>query len=281
MFDPNENFKPYRNPALVKKGALGEVYLAQTEAGEKVAIKRLHPYLAYDKPKMNGFLREAAILKKIRHPRVVRLIEARLEDPENSILVLEWLEGKGFGDYFREYQNLKEREVAALLFLKSLLSTLEFFQELAPEPGASPGLIHGDLSPNNILIDLRGDVQIIDFTCSSWVTEEKNYSGGTWGYMPLLQIENGPVHLGADLFAAGLLFAEALTGKRLLEGQTTFTIFKSLYELKPEETAKKVTSNPCFQNILRELLDVIRIPFENPTKNILNELRELPLQSTG
>lgn len=265
---------PYKNLKLIKKGALGEVYSAENPKGQRVAIKRLLPHFTYDRPQRNRLRREAEILGLAQWRGFPKLIEAKLED-EDTFLIMEWIEGETLSNFFQKFDNQKIREKMAIKFLASILSSLEYLQSLKGPKGKVPGLIHSDICPNNLLISPDGSVKLFDFSCAIWVEEGKKATGGTWGYMTFSQIEEGRVNFQTDLFSAGLVFVEALTGKPLLSGNTTFSIFKSLYYLDPEKASKEISQNPLIQKVLRQLFLSIKEPSRNPTQEILGELKQV------
>jgi len=271
---------PYKNLKLIKKRSLGEVYSAENLKGQRVAIKRLQPQLTYDRPQRHRLLREVEVLTLADWKGIPKLIETRIEE-EEACLVLEWIKGIPLEDFFDKITPQVMREELAVRFLISVISTLQYLQGLKKPNGTTPGLIHADLCPNNLLVEPDASAKIFDFSCAVWKGEGGKAPGGTWGYMTFPQIEEGQVNFQTDLFAAGLVFVEALTGKRLIKGNTTFSIFKSLYELDPEKTSKELSQTPIIQKVLRQLFLSIKEPNRNPTQEILRELKSILRKDSG
>lgn len=260
--------KPYRISRLAARGALAEVYQAENDAGQSVAIKRLHPHLWYDQAHREKFLREIPILRSIDWPRIPVLLDVKITD-EESYFVMPWETGEAFASFRERISSSSEKEKLAVLALRSLLGTLNYLQGLRRSEADLPGLVHADLNPNNLLITAGCEVTVLDFSCAVWLAEGKGYHGGTWGYMPVTQINKEGVALHSDLFAAGTLFAELLGGKRLFDGKTTFEIFRSTYDFQSQQL--KLSSDPGIQDVLGKLFDNATEP-RNTTAQLIEFL---------
>ena len=149
--------KPYRNAELIARGALAEVYRAQTADDGIVAIKRLHPHLWFDRPQRDKFLREISILRIIDWPWIPRLLESFV-GKEESYFAMEWRQGEAFLNFRDRIAAREDREALAMSALRSLLATLKYLRDLMPSEGAKPGLVHADLNPNNLLLGPSGEV---------------------------------------------------------------------------------------------------------------------------
>jgi serine/threonine-protein kinase len=251
---------------------MGEVYRALAVDGRPVAIKRLRPHLVYDRREVEKFLQEGKILRKLHHPAFPKLIEACAQR-EEAYLVMDWVEGEPFEEYFRKFANTEARERHGARFAFSLLQALKYLQELTPPDGGRAGLVHADLKPKNILIGSEGSAKVLDFSHAVWLEEGGGSVGGTWGYMHLKQMVEKKVNFNTDLFAAGLLMAEALAGERLLEGKSKLQIFFSADDLNAGAAAAKVSSNPILRQVLEALFESVKGDEANPTGNILSQLR--------
>lgn len=186
--------------------------------GQTVAVKRLLQTSFADAPR---FAREAAILRSLDHPAVVRWI-AQGELPSGEMyLVLEWLEG----------EDLRRRLKRSRLDLRQ---TLALGARVAGALGAlhERGIVHRDIKPANLLLcggDPR-EAKIIDFGVAGWSAapdEPTSYGAivGTPGYMAPEQARGERQIDGrADLFAFGCLLYLCLTGERAFSGEDVLTV---------------------------------------------------------
>ena len=257
--------KPYRTARLAARGGLAEVYQAENELGQAVAIKRLHPHLWFDRAQREKFLREIPILRSIDWPQIPALLDASITE-EEAYFVMPWEAGEPFAQFRDRISSSVEKEKFAVLALRSLLATLNYLQALPSAEAGLPGLVHADLNPNNLLVTNQGEVTVLDFSCAVWLAEKKGYHGGTWGYMPVAQIKKETVSLQSDLFAAGALFAELLCGKRLFGGDTTFEIFRSTYDFQSRHL--NLSSDPGIRDVLSKLFEGTGNPSETTAQLI-------------
>ncbi len=264
-------FKPYSITERIHQGPLAEVYKGTSAKGTLVALKRLRPPFIHDREFRRRFEREIEITGLIHHSSVPRLLDRKIENAE-MYFVLEWAEGTPFHDFFALNSATKSKRDSALRFLHSLLTLLKYLQNLRPRSGGAPGLVHGDLSPKNLLLTSDATARVFDFSTAVWMAEGGKSAGGTWGYMPLPQRAEAKVSYATDLFAAALLFCEALSGKRLIEGSNTFAIFKSMYQFDPASKARAITDDPWLYDILLKLFCAIQDDRDNPTEGIITSL---------
>jgi len=265
----------YQNLAFIKRGAVGEVYRAVGKNGRTVAIKRLRPHLIYDRAELGRFHHEVQVLKKLNHTAFPKFIEVISEEAEEAYMVMEWLQGRPIEEAFENKIDPEKKEEGVAKFGLSMLEALKYLQNLNPPKGDSRGLIHCDLNPQNVLVGDDGLAKIFDFTHAVWIAEGAESKGGTWGYMALEQLEDKKVSIQTDLFAVGLLLFEALSGKPLIQGDNKFKIFLATIDLDLKKAINGVTQNLDLQNVLKMLLESIKIPSKNPTKEIISRLESL------
>lgn len=262
--------KKYKEFSFISKGAIGEVYRAKTSSGEWVAVKRLHPHLVYDKGMVERFLSEAKVLKVIDHPIFPKLIEAK-SDGEEAYLVMKWMEGEPFQNFFRK--NERKTEKGILIFALSLLQGLDYLQKLQPPWGGLPGLIHGDLTPKNVLVTPLGEAKILDFTHSVWMAEGGQSKGGSFGYMSLEQMRHNQANFQTDLYMAALLIHEALIGKPVLKRHDKFSTYVAAKKFDPVAASREATPDSFLQDLLIELYDAVKTGDRNPTAEIISAIK--------
>jgi serine/threonine protein kinase len=197
---------------------LGPVGFART-----VAIKRLHPQFAKDPEFVAMFLDEARLTARIRHPNVVSTLDVVATDGE-LFVVMEYVAGESLARLLRIVRGRKEPvpvPIAAAIMV-DVLHGLHAAHEARDESGEPLNIVHRDVSPHNILVGTDGAAHLIDFGIAkargrSQVTREGEIKGKL-SYMPPEQLLGHALDHRADVFAASIVFWEALTGRRLFQG---------------------------------------------------------------
>jgi serine/threonine protein kinase len=197
---------------------LGPVGFART-----VAIKRLHPQFAKDPEFVAMFLDEARLTARIRHPNVVSTLDVVATDGE-LFVIMEYVAGESLARLLRVVRGRKEPvpvPIAAAIMV-DVLHGLHAAHEARDESGEPLNIVHRDVSPHNILVGTDGAAHLIDFGIAkargrSQVTREGEIKGKL-SYMPPEQLLGHALDHRADVFAASIVFWEALTGRRLFQG---------------------------------------------------------------
>jgi serine/threonine-protein kinase len=217
---------------------MATVYLARFVgvAGFKrfVAIKRLHPHLAKEQDFIQMFLDEARLAARLHHPNVVPILEIGVKD-EQYYLVMEYIEGDTVGHLMARAANVN-RKIPVPIVVRIMLDTLTGLQaahELRDDDGSPLEIVHRDVSPQNILVGVDGVARITDFGVAKAQARLANATQGgqlkgKLAYMSPEQVRgNMSVDRRADVFAAGIVTWELLTGQRLFkaEGEAE-TLFK-------------------------------------------------------
>jgi eukaryotic-like serine/threonine-protein kinase len=204
----------YRIESLVASGGMASVWRATDEVlGRPVAVKVLHDRLARDREVMARFRREAVAAARLSHPAVVRVFDTGEEDGV-SYIVLELSEGQTLQDLLERDAPLPPAEAVAIV--RSVLQGLAHAHRL--------GVVHRDVKPSNILLDGNGHVKVADFgIAKASFAEDLTTTGnlmGTARYLAPEQVEGGPIDARADLYAAGIVLYELLTGRPPFEAET-------------------------------------------------------------
>jgi len=197
---------------------LGPVGFART-----IAIKRLHPPLAKDPEFVAMFLDEARLAARIRHPNVVSTLDIVATEGE-LFVVMEYVQGESLARLMRiaraQQQAVPVPIVAAIMV--GVLHGLHAAHEARDEQGEPLRIVHRDVSPHNVLVGIDGAAHLIDFGIAKargrvQVTRDGQIKGKL-SYMPPEQLLGQGLDHRADVFAASIVFWEALTGRRLFEG---------------------------------------------------------------
>ncbi len=206
-------------------GGMATVYLgrAKGKAGfEKVvAVKVIHPHLASEAEFVGMFLDEARIAARIHHPHVVEILDLG-ESEGGYYMVMEFIEGENLAALVRALGSSPERKLPIPVILQLLADTLEGLaaaHELRDGNGQPYQLVHRDVSPHNILINLDGWAKVGDFGIMKAAGKASNTRTGELrgklAYMSPEQARGGQVDPRTDLFAVGVIAWELLTGQRL------------------------------------------------------------------
>ena len=207
--------------ATVHLGRLvGPVGFART-----VAVKRLHPQFARDPEFVTMFLDEARLAARIQHPNVVPTIDVIATDGE-LLLIMEYVRGEALSKLRTMLSKRGERipPRIAVAVMVNALAGLHAAHEATDERGTILGIVHRDVSPQNILVGMDGVARVLDFGVAKaedrvQVTREGQLKGKLL-YMSPEQLEGGDVDRRTDIYAMGVVLFEILTGTRMFLGET-------------------------------------------------------------
>src|SRR5688500_10944617 len=196
---------------------LGPVGFART-----VAIKRLHPHLAKDPDFVAMFLEEARLAARVHHPNVVSTLDVVSDDGE-LFLVMEYVPGESLSRLVRKMRENDKRVPPRYLIglMCGALEGLHAAHEAKSEKGVPPGMVHRDVSPQNIHCGVDGIPRVLDFgiaKATNRVQETRtDQIKGKVAYMSPEQLAKGPIDRRADVYSASVVLWEALTGQRLFK----------------------------------------------------------------
>jgi serine/threonine protein kinase len=195
---------------------LGPVGFART-----VAIKRLHPQFAKDPEFVAMFLDEARLAARIRHPNVVSTLDV-VANAGELFVVMEYVPGESLARLMRASMRARIPPDVASSIMVGVLHGLHAAHEARDERGDPLCIVHRDVSPHNVLVGADGAAHVIDFGVAKargrvQVTREGQIKGKL-SYMPPEQLLGQGLDRRADVFAASIVFWEALSGRRLFQG---------------------------------------------------------------
>lgn len=213
----------YRLLKLLATGGMGEVFLARQEGpagfAKNVVVKRILRHLAQDQGFIDLFLNEAKLAGQLQHPNIAQVFG--LEHEGNSwFIAMEYVHGRSLRDVLDEAgrRELKVPPRIALRIAIQALAGLHFAHELTDERGRPLGILHRDVSPENLLVSFAGAVKLVDFGIARAMTGAETRVGrpkGKAAYMaPELTVSGAPIDRRADVYAMGIVLYEALTLKR-------------------------------------------------------------------
>jgi serine/threonine protein kinase len=192
-------------------GAQSTVWLAYDPRMQReVAIKVLRPAVGADEQAIKQWLQEARSVGRVKHPSIVPVYEADIQD-QFPYLVFEYVAGDTLATLVSRKGALPARDAVAIL-----MDVLDAISVAHAE-----GVIHRDLKPSNILLDTTGRARIMDFGIAARVRSNDANGGvavgGTIGYLSPEAIAGEQPVPSMDLFACGLVLAELLIGKPLVQ----------------------------------------------------------------
>ncbi len=208
----------------IASGGMATVHLGRTLGvggfERVVAIKVMHPHLSSDPQFIGMFLDEARLAARIRHPNVVGTLDVQ-EDERGLFLVMDYVEGPSLGHLVRAAKQKgapPPLDVTLRIFL-DLCAGLHAAHELTDGAGESLGLVHRDVSPQNVLVGTDGIARITDFGVArarSRITSTKGSEiKGKLAYLAPEQVLMQPIDRRCDVYAAGIVLWELLAGRRM------------------------------------------------------------------
>ena len=205
-----------------------------------VAIKVLHPHLAYEEEFISMFLDEARLAARIRHPNVVATLDISDSDGDGYFIVMEYIEGDHFGGLLSKAARGGERLPTPVVVrvVIDALAGLSAAHHLTDETGAPLDLVHRDVSPHNVMVGKDGISRLTDFgVAKAQVRLSSTRAGqfkGKLSYMAPEQASTGVADQRSDLFSMGIILWEGLTGRRLFRAENNAaTLNKILRERVP------------------------------------------------
>ena len=210
----------------LSRGGMGEIFLAKHGlAGfEKLAvIKKVLPHLAADEQFISRFVDEAQVAIKLQHVNVAQVFEVGRVGDE-YFLALEYIDGRDLRRTLALLAHRRQRLPVdlALFIARELANGLAYAHRRTTSDGASLNLVHCDISPPNVLVSFEGETKVIDFgiakSAMRGTATDPKVGFGKFGYMaPEQLLRGGVVDYRTDLYAAGVVLFELLTGTRLYE----------------------------------------------------------------
>ncbi|MBE3009281.1 Stk1 family PASTA domain-containing Ser/Thr kinase [Microbispora sp. NEAU-D428] len=218
----------YRVESRIARGGMASVYLAlDVRLDRTVAVKVMHRSLAEDPQFVRRFIGEAKSVASLSHPNIVQVFDQGT-DGAHVYLSMEYVPGRTLRDVLRRRGRLPARE--ALEMVIPVLAALGAAHQA--------GLIHRDVKPENVLLADDGRVKVVDFGLARAIeATNQTKTGmmiGTIGYMSPEQVTTGTADARSDVYAAGIMLFELLTGRQPYAGETPMSIaYRHVHETVP------------------------------------------------
>jgi eukaryotic-like serine/threonine-protein kinase len=202
------------------------------------------------------FLDEARTVARIRHPNVAEVLDLG-EEQGVLFLVMEWVDGEPLTVIAREARALGGVPLAiALKIAKQACAGLHAAHELLDDAGHHVGLVHRDVSPQNVLVGHDGQVKVIDFgvakAASNQLRTNVGQMKGKVAYMAPEQALGDPVDRRTDIFALGVVLYQLITGKHPFRGDNEFATLGRIRNKEPIEPPKRIL--PSLPDVVNDII---------------------------
>ena len=222
----------YETVRELKRGGMGEVIVARKVGAHGferlVAVKTIRGELSDSEQVRSMFLDEARLMARLHHPAIAQVHDFTEQDG-TLCLVMEYVAGISFADLVKKAPP----PAIAVQAIVEACRGLHAAHELLDESGATLGVVHRDVNPQNLMLTFEGQVKILDFGIA-WVrgreapVTQLGMVKGTPPYMAPEQLKNDAVDRRTDVFAAAVVLHELLTGERLFRGDSPYQVARAM-----------------------------------------------------
>ena len=248
---PGEQIGAYTIESKIGEGGMSEVYRATDPAGTPVVVKRLKVEYLSSQQLIDRFVRGATILKELRHPHLARVYDV-FDYHGHHIIVEQYLGGGSLADLLARSGPPSVRD--ALVWCRDALRALNYVHEF--------GIVHRDIKPSNLMLDEAGRIHVIDFGIArvfgdKRLTRTGDGAIGTPWYMSPEQIRtpNDVDHL-TDVYSAGVVLYELLTGQVPFDGPSQFSIQQKITsEPLPALSVHKPGIDAAVERLVRKAME--------------------------
>ncbi len=249
----------YQLIAEIARGGMGVVYLAMVQGpggfNKLVVVKELKPELVEEPAFLMMFLDEARLAARLSHPNIVQTNEVG-NHGDRYFMAMDYLDGRGL-DHVRRRSKSAGFGLSVPMQLRvicDMLAGLEYAHKLTDFDGSPLNIVHRDVSPQNVFLTFDGQVKLLDFgIAKASDSMHETHAGVVKGKVSYMSPEQGrgqKVDARADVFSAGVLLWEALTGKRMREGKNDQEkLWALVSEDIPRASALKPTVPPQLDDI--------------------------------
>ncbi len=250
-------FGRYRLVKRLARGGMAEVFLAELHGAEgfqrRVAIKRILPHLSDSEEFRAMFMDEARLAALLAHPNVVHIYDFGREG-EHYFIAMEFVDGISLSTIIHEAARAPLPFEHAARISADVCAGLHYAHHLA-DGGRPLGLVHRDVSPQNILVTWDGVVKLVDFGIAkaAWQAERTRPGmvKGKWTYMSPEQCEGRKLDGRSDLFSLGTVMYELLTGEPRYRRDDAERAMREIRDGKPLDVEQHRPDIP------RELRDIL------------------------
>jgi serine/threonine protein kinase len=226
---------------VIAVGGMAEVVLARQtglqEFEKVVVIKRILPHLAVQERFINMFISEARLAARFNHPNIVQIYELG-KHKGSFFMAMEYIHGEDLKSIVRRCAKLKRRLPVEHIvkIMSEVCNGLNYAHSQVGKDGKLLGVVHRDISPQNVLLSYQGGVKIVDFGIAKVrnqiSTTIPGKVKGKHAYMSPEQCYGKKLDRRSDIFSAGIIMYELLTWRRLFKKKRDQDTIKAVVECK-------------------------------------------------
>lgn len=248
----------------IAQGGMAQVFKAKTTDSNGfsrlVVIKRILPHISADPEYVEMLVDEAKIAVNFNHGNIAQIYDlGRVKD--DYFIVMEYVDGKTFSQISKKLQHRSlTMPLDILLYcMIEVCRALSYIHNKKGVDGKNLGVVHRDVSPQNIILSYAGQIKIIDFGVAKAISKEgKTQSGvlkGKFAYMSPEQARSDTIDHRSDIFSLGILLWEMATGARLFKRKTNHETVQAIQKAKYEHATSLRSNLPReFDKIIKKAL---------------------------
>ena len=254
-------FGPYDLTERISVGGMAEVFRAtHRDSGRVVALKRILPSVSADEEFIELFHDEALIARQLEHPNIARIYDVGQVNG-NHYIALEHIQGRPLRTLIDRAHSRGERlpmEIGAHI-MAEVAQGLDYAHVRKNPHGQPLGIVHRDVSPQNILISYGGEVKLIDFgiakAAGKLTRTQAGSIKGKMGYMSPEQVRGEGIDRRSDVFALGICLWEVLTLERLFDAPNELLMIEKIRsgEIVPPSAANPLVPAELDRIVLKAL----------------------------
>ncbi|NVB78792.1 MAG: tetratricopeptide repeat protein [Kofleriaceae bacterium] len=280
-----EQFGKYTLIRKIGTGGMAEVFLARTTVAQglnkTLVIKKIHTAYARSRQFVTMFVDEAKIALGLNHPNIIQVFDFGAVG-DTYFLAMEHVEGLDLLRLLQEAAKARVRLPYGLsaYIVQQLAKGLDYAHRKTDEFGEPLGIVHRDISPQNILLSWDGGVKIVDFGIARArdVHEEQGVIKGKFAYMSPEQARGETVDCRSDVFAAGIVLYELVCARPLFhgKGKEALEMVKSGAIPRPKDSAPELPES--LERIILRALSFHRADRFQTARDLQHELGKFQLE---
>ena len=241
-------------------GGMAEVFVAKAfgvEGFERLlAIKKILPTMGDDGEFNTMFIDEARISVQLAHANIVQVLELGKVD-DNLFIAMEYISGRDVRQLLERFRKRGKPMPfpQACTIVAKVCEALDYAHRKRDARGTPLGIVHRDVSPQNVLVSFEGDVKLIDFGIAKAESRlQRTQAGilkGKFSYMSPEQVRGQPIDHRSDVFAVGVLLWELLCGEKLFTGDSDFAV---LEKVRTGQIPAPRKVNPAIPEVLERVM---------------------------
>lgn len=279
----------YEIIGLIARGGMAEIYKAKrkgVKGFEKVlALKKILSGYGKDDKYIEMFVDEAKIAAELSHPNIVQIYDLGKQD-DYYFIAMEYVAGKDLRLILRKLADMGQLfpEYLSLFMIMGILDALNYAHNATDSGGRTLDIVHRDVSPPNILVSYTGDVKLTDFGVSkASIKMHHTVAGALKGKLLYMSPEQAKadkdIDYRSDLYSAGIILFELLTGKKLFLETSEMAVLQKVQAgeiMRPSEVKKDI--HPQLEAIVMKMLQKDKMQRYLKGSDIIQDLHEYMTQ---